>query len=494
MPMLINLFSFILTLLFFNAGKTLPPVNGSLSALAEDIAAEPSFKYGLWSVYVLDAESGEVLLNLNSEKTLAPASNLKLLTSAAALEFLGEDKRFQTTLGYQGTISGDGRLQGDLIIRGEGDPTLGSEEMPGVLALEPLLDDLVSKVREKGIRSVSGHLIADDSYLDYMPLPGEWYWTDIGNYYAAGTSGLCINENLYHLYFKPANSIGDTARVLRTEPPVPGLKFINHMKTGPAGSGDNGFIYAAPWQYDHQLEGTIPAGVNEFSIKGSLPDPAKFAAQWLARRLGESDIPVSGPPVTVRENGPLTGRETVFYTISSPPLSEIVYRLNKKSINLYADQLLKILGKEISHEGSFEAGAKLITDWLEENNIYSEGVFLYDGSGLSRADAVSTRLFAEFLAYVSRQPYFDTFYRSLGIAGDMDDISYMKNMGRGTRAEKNVRAKTGSITRVRAHSGYVHTRSQRLLCFSMIANNYNGTRGAVDRLHEKMMVALANLK
>ena len=491
--MLIKLFSIFLALLFFKAGATLPALKKSLSGLAEDIAAESSFKYGQWSVYVLDASSGEVLLDLNGEKTLAPASNLKLLTSAAALEFLGEEKRFQTSLGYQGTISREGRLEGDLIIRGEGDPTLGSEEMPGVLTLDSLLDELVSKVKEQGIKRISGNMIADDSYLDYMPLPGEWYWTDIGNYYAACTSGLCINENLYHLYFKPAGRIGDTARVLRTEPEVPGLKFINHMKTGPAGSGDNGFIYSAPWQYDHQLEGTIPAGVNEFSIKGSLPDPAKFAAQLMARRLEESGIPVSGHALTVRETGPLSGRETFFYTISSPPLSEIVYRLNKKSINLYADQLLKILGREMSGEGSFEAGTKLISGWLEEKGIYSEGVYLYDGSGLSRADAVPTRLFAEFLAYVSKQPYFGTFYRSLGIAGDSDDISYMKNMGRGTRAEKNVRAKTGSITRVRAHAGYVYTRSQKLLCFSMIANNYNGTRRAVDRLHEKMMVALANL-
>jgi len=491
--MLIKLFSIFLALLFFNAGKTMPAAKKSLRDLAADIAAASSFKYGQWSVYVLDAASGEVLLDLNSEKTLAPASNLKLLTSAAALEFLGEDKQFRTSLGYQGTIHSDGRLEGDLIIRGQGDPTLGSEEMPGVLTLEPLLDEFVGKVIGQGIRSISGNLIADDSYLDYMPLPGEWYWTDIGNYYAAGTSGLCINENLYHLFFKPAGRVGDSASVLRTEPEVPGLKFINHMKTGPPGSGDNGFIYAAPWQYEHQLEGTIPAGVNEFSIKGSLPDPAKFAVQLLARRLDERQIPVSGAPLTVRETEPLSGREIYFYTVSSPPLSEIVYRLNKKSINLYADQLLKIIGREMNDEGSFEAGTEWITDWLAEKQIYSEGLYLYDGSGLSRADAVSTRLFAEFLAYVSKQPYFDTFYRSLGIAGDTDDISYMKNMGRGTRAEKNVRAKTGSITRVRAHSGYVRTRSQKLLCFSMIANNYDGTRGAVDRLHEKMMVALANL-
>jgi D-alanyl-D-alanine carboxypeptidase/D-alanyl-D-alanine-endopeptidase (penicillin-binding protein 4) len=491
--MLLKSFTLFLALVFFNTGTTSPAAKKSLSSLAMDISAESVFKYGQWSVYVLDTQNGDVLLDLNSEKTLAPASNLKLLTSAVALELLGEDKQFDTSLGYQGTIGGNGRLNGDLIIRGAGDPTLGSAEMPGVQVLEVLLADFVAKIKAQGIKSINGNLIADDSYLDYMPLPGAWYWTDIGNYYAAGTSGLCINENLYHLYFKPAKQIGEPALVLRTEPEVPGLYFFNHMKTGPVGSGDNGFIYAAPWQYEHQLEGTIPAGVEEFSIKGSLPDPAKFTAQMLYQSLRASDLQIEGKPVTTREIGEIATNAKIFYTTSSPALKEIVYRLNKRSINLYADQLVKILAKEIRGAGTFEDGLKLIQDWLEERNIYTEGLFLHDGSGLSRANATSTRLFAELLAYVSRQPYFNTFYHSLGIAGDLEDIGYMKNIGKGTRAEKNVRAKTGSIDRIRAHSGYVHTRSKKLLSFSLIANDYDGSMRQVDKLHEKMMVALAEL-
>jgi D-alanyl-D-alanine carboxypeptidase/D-alanyl-D-alanine-endopeptidase (penicillin-binding protein 4) len=464
-----------------------------LERLARSIPNSPNLIHGIWSLYVLDTKSNNVIVEINSKKTLAPASNLKILVSVVALDLLGENKTFNTYLAYSGEIDKNGVLNGDLYIRGEGDPTLGSSDMPGVLPLDSLMDKWVNIIANQGIKTINGNIIGDDSYLDYMPLSTGWFWSDIGNYYAANTSGLCINENLYHLYFKPGKWVGGKAEVLRTEPVVPGLSFFNHMKTGPVGSGDNGFIYAAPWQYLHQLEGTIPKGVKEFSIKGALPDPAKFTAQALFKKLNEHQIQVNGLAKNIRELSDSDKEHHIFYSSSSPQLKDIVYRLNKKSVNLYADQLLKILGKEITGTGSYEKGFSVIENWLDGKNIYSEGLSLNDGSGLSRANTTSTRLFAEMLQRICTESYFDSFYNSLGIAGDPDDISYMKNMGRGTLAAKNLRAKTGSITQVRAHSGYVSTRSGKFLSFSMIANNYTGSRRGVDRLHEKIMVALANL-
>ncbi len=315
----------------------------------------------------------------------------------------------------------------------------------------------------------------------------------MGNYYAAGTSGLCINENLYHLYFKPAKKVGKKATVIRTEPKIPGLVFFNHMKTGPVGSGDKGFIYGAPWQYYHQLEGTIPAGVKEFSIKGALPDPAKFAAQSLYNRMIKNDITVTGQIFTERElNGSDKARKQ-FHVIKSPPLKEIIYRLNKRSVNIYSEQLLKIIGKEFKGEGTLENGILVLEDWLEKRNIYTEGLFIHDGSGLSRANATTTRFFAELLSSVCSDTFFESYYNSLNIAGDPNDTGYMKQMCKGTRAAKNVRGKTGLINRVRAHSGYVTTRSGKLLCFSMIANDYQGSVRSVDKLHEKIMIQLAEL-
>ena len=201
----------------------------------------------------------------------------------------------------------------NLYIRGEADPTLGSCDFDSSTCLESQMGRWVSAVQRAGIKQIDGNIIGDDRFLDHMPLPGGWLWTDIGNYYAAMTSGLSINENLYYLYFKPARYVGGPAEVLRTEPEVPGLSFFNHMKTGAAGSGDNGYIYAAPWQMVHQLEGTIPAGVSEFSIKGSLPDPALFAAQMLKEQLATAKIEVQGDAMSTRYTDPDGSERTVLH-------------------------------------------------------------------------------------------------------------------------------------------------------------------------------------
>jgi len=247
-----------------------------LENIAEKAVNHSALTHGFWSLYAVNSETGKVIIDVNSQKAMAPASNQKLLTSAAALALIGPDVVLHTYLEYTGTIQ-NGVLQGDLFIRGEGDPTLGSCAFDTANCMDRQTMRWVDAVKKLGITKIDGNIIGDDSYLDHMPLPGAWQWTDIGNYYAANTSGLCFNENLYYLFFKPAKYAGGDATVITTNPIVPNLEFFNHMKTGPRGSGDKGFIFAAPWQNLHQLEGTIPAGVKEFSIKGSLPDPALFA-------------------------------------------------------------------------------------------------------------------------------------------------------------------------------------------------------------------------
>jgi D-alanyl-D-alanine carboxypeptidase/D-alanyl-D-alanine-endopeptidase (penicillin-binding protein 4) len=468
----------------------------NLAKVVKQAANTPSLKYGQWSMYAINSKTGEVLVDINSQRGMAPASNLKLITSAAALELLGEGYTCYTYLKYDGDIDPSGQLQGNLYICGEGDPTLGSTEMQGVLALDSLMLDWTSRISSLGIKSINGDIIADDSFFDYMPTPANWFWNDIGNYFGAGTSGLCVNENLYCLYFRPGEKAGDPARILRTEPAdIPDLQFINHMKTGAAGSGDNGYIYHAPWQWIHQLEGTIPAEVNEFSIKGSLPDPAKFAAQYLKGKLIASGIAVSGPALTIREAPPSNKERITFNIISSPPLKDIIYRLNKKSINIYAEQILKIMGKQASGGSStdLESSLQVVQDWLQKNGVSTDGLFIHDGSGLSWLNRVTTLSFVQLLDILIKKPYFNTFYNSLPIAGDSADSGTMKNFCRGTKAAKNLRAKTGGIERVRTHTGYVRTRKGDLVCFSMMANDFSGSGRVIELLHEKIMIQLAEL-
>ncbi len=464
-----------------------------LIPLAKKIETDSSLIYGLWSFYAADAATGEIIAGFNSQKSLIPASGLKLLTSAAALAILGEDYTFNTLLEYDGRIDVDGTLHGNFYIRGGGDPSLGSNQVEGALPLDALYEQWVSKIKAAGIVRIDGNIIGDDSYLDFMSLPDYFPWIDMGNYYGAGASGLTINDNLYHLFFKPGKAAGDAAEVLRTEPEIPGIRFFNEMKTGRAGSGDNGYIYAGPGQMLQHLRGTIPAGVDEFSIKGSIPDPAKFAAQYLLSELGKNGVEVNGSTATIREMVKATVPRTEIYRHVSPPLKNVVYFLNKRSFNLYAEHLLKEIGKRIKGSGDIDSGVQAVTEWMQTNGISSEGLFYTDGSGLSRNNGITTRTFVELLAFMSKQQVFEAYFNSLGIAGDPNDIGYLKNYGQGTRAAFNLRAKTGAIARVRSHSGYVRTRSGRLICFSMIANNFTGGSRHIDDLHEKLMIALAEL-
>lgn len=467
--------------------------NAQISTIINEISNHPNLKSGRWSAYAKNIETGQIIADFRSDKIMYPASNLKLLTTAVALDKFGGDYQISTLIEYDGKIISNAELQGNLYIRGKGDPSLGSTEMDGVLPYDSLFLSWVIQLKEKGITKINGNIIADDSYLDYMPMPGGWAWTDIGNYYAAGTSGLCINENLYHLFFKPSEHVGGIATVIRTEPEINNLTFINHMKTGKKGSGDNGYIYAAPWQYVHQLEGTIPAGVKEFSIKGSLPDPAKFAAEYFKESCSKNGINVSGNAMTIREFGKTSTERKKLIVYNSPKLKDIIYRLNKKSNNLYTEQLLKILGKKFNNEGSYESGLNVNKEWLKENGISTENLFLKDGSGLTRSNGVTTKFFVELLEVMANKSAYQDYYNSLPIAGDSADIGGIKKLCVGSKAANNLRAKTGGHDRVRAHSGYVHNLSGELICFSMIANDYNGSSRKIDKLHEKIMIQLANL-
>jgi D-alanyl-D-alanine carboxypeptidase/D-alanyl-D-alanine-endopeptidase (penicillin-binding protein 4) len=464
-----------------------------LQSLTQKCLNHPSLKHGQWSVFAYNTNSNKILIDLNSEKSLIPASNVKIVTSAAAIALLGEDVVFHTYLEYSGIITKKGELNGNIYIRGEGDPTLGSLKMNGVLPLDSLYQSWIRKIKKLNISTINGKIIADDSYLDFMPLPGEWIWMDIGNYFAPPTSGLSIHENMYTLFFKSPDKLNIIAEVLRTEPIIPGLSFYNMMRTAKVKTGSKAFIYGAPGQYHRILAGFIPAGKGEYSIEGSLPDPALFSAQYLKMKLEQAMISVKGKATAFRDIHQLDEERQIIDLVKSPPLKNIIYRMNKNSVNLYAEQLIKILAKKIKGIGSLEKGIEAIVEWLKSKKISTTGLFIHDGSGLSRSNGCTTRFLVELLTVISKEEYFKTFYDSFPIVGDINDQGNLKKMCKGTQAACNVHAKTGTMERVRCISGYVHTLSDELLCFSIMANNYTGRSKIIDQLHESLMVALAEI-
>ena len=447
----------------------------------------PALKHAQWSLFAAYVDDGRVILERNAGEALAPASGFKLFTSALALSALGTDFRFTTELGYRGNIDGNGVLRGELILTGGGDPTLGSTRIDGNPGLNSLMILLSAAVEKAGITSVSGDLVADLSLFPEQRTPGGWNWMDLGNYYGAGAGALNINDNLYRLYFEPGRP-GEKARVAGTDPPVPGLTFINHMKTGVRGSGDQGYIYAAPGQWQATLRGSIPAG-GRFTIKGTLPDPALFALQRVKKALAEKGIPVTG---TLRKSHRAVSANTrPVLRLTSPPLGEIVTVIHRRSFNLYAEAAGKMAARALGFEAGSAGFDKALHQFLEERHIDTEALTAADACGLSATNAITTRMMVELLKSLPAEKWFDLYYNTLSVAGDSKRGGFFKKWGRGTLLAGNARIKSGLIKGVRSHSGYVTGRSGRLIAFSFIANHYNGSLRAVDRIHQALLLRLA---
>ncbi len=459
----------------------------------EQLANSEILDHSQWSVYAEYAENGKVILDHNSEFSLAPASCQKVIPTAIALYYLGENFKYKTKLYYDGEILNNSVLNGNVYIVGSGDPTLGSDKVEGSLSLENLMNEWVKTIKKIGIKKISGSVISDNLLFEEQAIPDDWVWTDFGNYYGTGTSSLCINDNLYYLYFKPNETVGGKAKVIRIEPKIENLKFTNYMKTGKKGSGDNGYIFCAPKQYNAILRGTIPQGESEFSIKGSMPDPALFAAQYLIKSLENNGIEVAKSGKKLKSPKKYDERKIIHITYS-PSLEKIIKITNKWSVNLYTEQLLKTVGYYQNGEGSWDAGIDVINDFFENHSVDISGLSLKDGSGLSRTNQVTTQIISKLLSIMSRQKNFDIYYNSFSTAGDKNDLGYLKKFGVGSKVQNNAKIKTGLINGVRSHSGYVNSKSGKLITFSLIVNNYNCSVSEINELHEKVVKILADLE
>lgn len=458
---------------------------GPLDTKFSEMAAAPGVRNAAWGLSVKDAVTGRVVLERSPRLNLVPASILKVFVTAAALDRLGPERRLTTRLYYDGKIS-NGFLNGNIYIKGGGDPSLGSQLVKGALPLDDIFKAWAEAVKAAGINVLNGAVAGDESAFESVQ-PGSWSWEDIGNYYAAQPSALTVNDGLYKLYFKPADKEGGEAAVLRTEPYIEGLKFENHMKTGPAGSGDNGYIFAFPGQYQAVLRGSIPRNGAEFAIKGALPDPAFFAAQSFSYYLAKAGVNSNKKPF----KGALPpGPGAVLLTeTASPPLKNVVRVTNKRSFNLYAELLLRQLGLGRG-AGTPDSGNAAVKAYLAENGVETSELDLEDACGLSPRNKVKAENFTDLLKAVYKKKYYPEFYESLVYPGDPDATGHVRNLGKGTPLEKNLRLKSGSLNGVRSYTGYLKTKKGRTLVFTSIINNYSAPGASMDKLHEDLLLRL----
>ncbi|GAB3165131.1 D-alanyl-D-alanine carboxypeptidase/D-alanyl-D-alanine endopeptidase [Telluribacter humicola] len=447
-------------------------------------------RHGTLSVCVKEVSSGKVLSAMNHQQSLPSASTLKLVTTATALSALGGDFTYKTYLEYDGKVEND-TLKGNLYLRGTGDPTLGSDRFKGYPSDAALLRRWTEAVRKAGIRYVQGQIVADASYFDDQPLADSWIWGDVGNYYGAGVRGLNFNENLYRVYFRPGQNQGDPTEVIGTSPSMPYLTFTNRVTTGEAGSGDQVIIYSSPIGNGAVLTGTVPRGVASFSVKGAIPDAAYYVVSTLQQSLLSDSIKVANDAAVWSSVPNSQNNRTVLDTYTSPALRDITKETNWWSINLYADALLKTAGKQLADRSDFDGATEAVANYWQKKGVDVSGFYIKDGSGLSPTGSLTTQNITDILNAAAKDKAYNDFYRSIAVMGQSGTV---RNMGKGTRAAGNVRAKSGSIEGTRAYAGYVNTRSGDRLSFSIIAHKYQPENSRqISRELVQLMIQLASL-
>jgi len=437
------------------------------------LQADSQCKYASVSLTVLDAKTGETVFAANPNMGLATASTLKTITSITAFNILGKDFQYQTQFGYTGSIDASGTLNGDVIIKGAGDPTLGSWRYEGHHEND-ILNQMVTALQKAGIKKVNGRVIGDDSIFGSQSIPDGWIWMDVGNYYGAGTSGLTWRENQFDIKFK-TGPVDSPISVLRTVPAMPYLSFKSELLNAASGTGDNAYAYLPVNSKLMYLRGTYAEDEHKKAISVAIPDPAYDAAYRLADTLQRAGIMVtdgSESTNTLTAKGQQTPQIAQnLTTILSPTLSKIVYWLNQKSINLYAEQLLKTIAWKSGKQPTTDNGVEVEQNFWKAQGVDPHSLNVVDGSGLSPGDRVTTMTMATVLKSAKGTDWFPDFYESLP-------------------TYNNMKMKSGSILNVLTYAGY-QTHDGRELCFSIMVNNFNGSSRGIK---EKMFRVLDELK
>lgn len=470
----ITLFSFL-----FLSGQS--PTN----KLFDEVLKHNTLKNASIGFYAYNISDNKTIVNHNGDLSLVPASSLKLITTATALEILGKSHRFTTTISYSGEIV-NGILNGNIIIKGGGDPALGSHRYRSYYGA--FLSKWTTAIKTLGIDSINGKIIADAAIFDNK-IPATWIWEDLGNYFGAGANGLSIYENFYTLALSSQKDAQKTT-INQIYPHIPFLTIENYV-LGTATTKDLSYIYGGPFQYNRYIVGEIPKNRNEFKVKGSIPDPAYLCAYELDSILRISEVKIASHPTTKRILGKDFVKNTTIEITStlSPTLASLIQQTNLYSINLYAEHLLNHIGFTIKKEGSTTAGADALISFWKEKGIDTDGMYIYDGSGLSRFNTITTKQLVAILTKMEESPNKEVFYNSLAIAGKSGTLSSIANA---TAAEGKIYGKSGYMTNVRSYSGYVTTINNKKIAFAIIVNNYSCSPYEMKKMLEKIMVSLVN--
>jgi D-alanyl-D-alanine carboxypeptidase/D-alanyl-D-alanine-endopeptidase (penicillin-binding protein 4) len=432
-------------------------------------------RHAILGFTVADAKTGKIIFEHNSQTGLAPASTQKIFTSIASFDLLGNNYRYKTELGYDGTLK-DTVLNGVLFVKGYGDPTFGSWRYDATKP-ETIRKQFTDVLRKNNIRALNNFIFIDDERFDVQSIPDGWIWQDIGNYYGASTGALNWRENQYDLVLEAGDNPGDPVKIKQNGMDImESVTLINELKSGPKGSGDNAYIYLTPLGDYGYLKGTIPAGEKTFKISGSIPFPSLYFARELVSWMPKAKEMKKGMVQTALHNRFLNQRDKlnnpkVIHTYYSPTLDSINYYFMRRSINLYGEALIKTISYEKTEFGSTDTGVSIVRDFWASKGIEKSAINIIDGSGLSPQNRVTADALVKALLYAKSRAWFASFYESVPTFNGM-------------------KLKSGSIGGARAFAGYHTSSTGKEYVTAILVNNHDGSSGEVVKKMYKVLDVL----
>lgn len=461
-------FLFLLFLIFYS----------QFSILKSETQKFESLQSATISYEVLDLKTGEIVASHNPMLCATPASITKLITTATALELLGGDFQFSTYIETNGTIE-NGVLNGDLIVRGGADPTLGSIH----LGDRAFLDYFVKVIKHKGINHIKGNVIIDPNCLDRCPASVKWIWEDMGFHYGAAAFGLSAYDNTSIITMN-SGEFGTKPIVTSVWPETPNLAIYNEVKTLRI-PNDSVWAFCQPYGLALYLQGGMPTNRNNYVVRTSIPNPSLVVAKSLHKMLNDWGVKVDGNYTVQNEYFP--EERTLIYEYKSRKLREIIRLTNFKSNNLYAEHIFRRLGNLIMPvEATSSASIQVVKDYWEKQGINVDALFLYDGCGLAAQNAYSAHLLNEILQHMRKSPNWEDFYQSLPRAGREGTVgSFLYR----TKLQDKARLKSGSLTGVQCYSGYIITDNKEYAVTVMV-NNFDCKRNEIKNHIESWLLDL----
>jgi D-alanyl-D-alanine carboxypeptidase/D-alanyl-D-alanine-endopeptidase (penicillin-binding protein 4) len=471
--LLISIKSSIL-LLFIIGVVTIPYANQSLVYATESkqplevqinqiLNNAPDLQGAIAGISIRSAEAGKIIYQHQGDIRLRPASNMKLLTAAAALDVLGEDYTFPTEIYADGPVKKK-TLHGNLYVKGKGDPTLMKSDF----------DQMAGELKKMGIKMVKGDLIGDDSWYDNVRYSQDLPWSDETTYYGAQISALTASPTADYdagsvmVEVKPGTKIGDKPSMFVT-PDTNYVKLVNHAATVKSEGKKEITIEREHAKNKIVTKGTIPIKTKTVREWVAVWDPTRYAVTLFNQSLSDHGIKVSGKIKT----GVVPDTANMLTSHRSMPLSKLVIPFMKLSNNVHAEILVKEMGKVVKGEGSWDKGLKVLETEMKKFGVNPKGMVLRDGSGVSHVDMIPANQISQLLFSIQKEKWFPAYLRSLPISGNQDKMvgGTLRNRMKSPDLKGKVRAKTGSISTVSSLSGYVNTKNGQHLIFSILLNN-----------------------